>query len=64
MYIIHFNEEQEIYIGIKNVFAVSQHLEIFKELCKYIKNMQISMIRVILQARKQMQSMEPGLVKG
>lgn len=64
MHVIHFNEYQEIYSGIKNVLVVSQHLEIFKELCKYIKNIQISMIRVIFQVRKQMQSMEPGLVKG
>lgn len=49
---------------LKNGFAVSQHLEIFKELCICIKNTQVSTIRVILQARKQMQSLEPGLVKG
>lgn len=48
---------------LKNGFAVSQHLEIFKELCICIKNTQVSTIRVILQARKQMQSLEPGLVK-
>lgn len=52
MHVIHFNEYQEIYSGIKNVLVVSQHLEIFKELCKYIKNIQISMIRVIFQVRK------------
>lgn len=64
MYVIHFNEHQEIYSGIKNGFFVSQHLEIFKELSKYIKNIQISMIRVIFQVKRQMESMEPELVKG
>lgn len=40
---------------LKNGFAVSQHSEIFKESCICIKNTQISMIRSILQARKEMQ---------
>lgn len=40
---------------LKNGFALNQHSEIFKELCMYIKNTQISMVRAILQARKQMQ---------
>lgn len=39
MYVIHFNEDHEFYMGIKNVFAVSQHLEFFKELYKYIFKM-------------------------
>lgn len=34
---MHVKEDQEIYTVIKNIFTVNQHLEIFLELCKYIK---------------------------
>lgn len=48
---------------LKNGFALSQHSEIFKELCMCIKNTQISMIRPSSRQENKC-SLEPGLVKG
>lgn len=62
MNVIHFNEKQEIYIGIKNVSDVNQHQECFKELFKIYSKYTDKYIS--LQERKQMQCVHTRLMRG